>query len=325
MHVMLTVEQKRELLVTWSRRQLLRPGYELMARISPARFRITNGLVIMLARLGLQSLSSRSMIGPDNMWAKVSPYLHRPAPVIFQRIDVSAWDAHVGLLEGGAFYSCIDSTLDHSAGGKHWKPEAFPTLNLSVSEFQGQFNEMAVIEWLGIIGGAHSAAGHVPDAATVTLEASPTAVHVGHPSVLKWTSEGAANLEIDNGISTVLPRAKGSVLVVPSQATTYIITATGPAGTPPATAQATVTIKTVPDAPVLRMNLEGHTLNLLWDRPLGTITGYRLEQSFDGELWRILRASLGADELTFTASSSPGITLYFRLIALRRNRRIPTE
>ena len=298
---MLTVEQKRELLVGWARRQLLRPGYELMSRLSPDRFQIVNGLVLMIARLGLQSstASASKLIEADAMWAEVAPYLHRPAPVLFQRADVQAWESTCRTPGGRQVLSLYRLGARACCGRQVLETRGGPRPGSQIS-LRPRASLVKLHSWngSGLLGGCTAQPAMCLMRRRWRWTADPAAIHVGQIARLSWVSEGAATLEIDNGIGQVSPRVKGAIGVMPLVDTTYQITATGPAGTVPATDTAVVTIKTVPDAPVLSADMAGRTLNLAWLTPLGTLTGYRLEQSFDGTLWRTLRGCFrtrGAD------------------------------
>ena len=311
-----TLEEKSYRLAQFTRSQMLRPGYELTARMEPSRHRVAEGLMMTLARHGMiATQAAYTKVDTDARWAEVSAYFQRPVPVIVRRIDAQAWDAVVGQIESGAFYRCVDSTLAHPDGGFYWRPEAVTDLDIPLQLISsGQLGKMEVLYWLGVIGGVHSGAGHVPDEPTVTL--TTAGIYLGESATLVWESEAAAELEIDHDVGAVLPRASGAVKVSPTVSTTYRITATGPAGTTPATADATVVVVTVPAAPVLALQREGGLFNLSWTKPAGPVYGYRLEQSFDGVAWRAVEAILVADNLSFVAGGGVGISLHFRVIAL---------
>lgn len=315
-----TLEEKRNYLAQYVRSQMLRPGYELMARVAPKRFRVVDAIMFMLARLGIlaETTPALSNIVTDAMWAHVSPYLQRPAPVLLHRINLTRWSQGMVLLENGSFLACVDATIVHPDGGFYLDPSAVVPLNLTPESVKASpYDKMSVLHWLGIIGGVHSGAGHTPDAASVSLWANHGSIHAGEQTTLRWVSLGAARLELNNDIGPVIPRSYGSIEVSPTVDTTYQATATGPEGTIPAVATAKVTIKTVPDAPVLTITGEGPLSDLSWLKPLGPVTGYRLEQSFDGvSNWFSVGGPFGPDELTFNVASAPGLTLHFRVIAL---------
>ena len=74
-------------------------------------------------------------------------------------------------------------------------------------------------------------------APTATLSASPVTISVGGTSTLTWSSQNAASLDLEPGVGAVA--AQGSVMVSPTQTTTYVLTAQGAGGT--ATASTTIT------------------------------------------------------------------------------------
>jgi peptidoglycan-associated lipoprotein len=73
---------------------------------------------------------------------------------------------------------------------------------------------------------------------TVTLTASPTTINPGATVTLSWSSTSATDVSIDPGVGKVAP--EGSTPVVPTESTTYSITANGPGGTAVANARVTV-------------------------------------------------------------------------------------
>jgi hypothetical protein len=58
--------------------------------------------------------------------------------------------------------------------------------------------------------------------------ASPVLIQIGQSSTLSWVTSNASALSIDNGIGSVV--GKTSVVVSPTQTTTYILTAANAAG-----------------------------------------------------------------------------------------------
>ncbi len=86
----------------------------------------------------------------------------------------------------------------------------------------------------------------LPPAPVCTLSANPTSVAPGGSSTLTWTTQNATSISLNQGIGGVA--ASGSQSVTPSGTTTYILTASGNGGT--VTCPATVTVTTVPPAPV---------------------------------------------------------------------------
>lgn len=78
------------------------------------------------------------------------------------------------------------------------------------------------------------------------FRATPASIHSGEVANLTWSVEGAATVEIDNGVGTGL-NAKGRFDVMPTQTTVYTLRA-GDARGNVVTAQATVTV-TAAEAP----------------------------------------------------------------------------
>ncbi len=75
----------------------------------------------------------------------------------------------------------------------------------------------------------------------------PTSIQPGQSAVLRWSVTGSTNVAIDHGIGTVPP--SGNSRLTPANTTTYLLTATGPAGDTTATATVTVTGPPPPPPP----------------------------------------------------------------------------
>jgi uncharacterized cupredoxin-like copper-binding protein len=89
---------------------------------------------------------------------------------------------------------------------------------------------------------------------TVTFTAIPSTVNPGQGSTLSWTTTNATNVSIDNGLGS--QPLNGSASVLPSQTTTYMLTATGTGGT--TTRQVTVTVSS---GPTLTFTASPSTIN----------------------------------------------------------------
>jgi carbon monoxide dehydrogenase subunit G len=72
----------------------------------------------------------------------------------------------------------------------------------------------------------------------VTLTAVPDAIQFGESSTLSWSSTNAVSATLNPGIGEV--PVNGSIVVFPTETTTYTINVTGPGGS--ASASATVTV-----------------------------------------------------------------------------------
>ena len=93
---------------------------------------------------------------------------------------------------------------------------------------------------------------------TATLTVEPGRIERGQSANLTWSTSGANDVSINNGMGTVPPG--GSRQISPSDTTTYTLTAIGPNGTTTSTATVTIVAPPPPPAPPARaMN------------PLGTV------------------------------------------------------
>ena len=90
-----------------------------------------------------------------------------------------------------------------------------------------------------------------PNPMIVSFTATPGTITSGTSTTLSWTTMNAVGTSIDQGVGNVTPVSQGSISVSPTMTTIYTLTATGAAGTMPATATAMVTVNPV-TAPVLQ-------------------------------------------------------------------------
>lgn len=99
------------------------------------------------------------------------------------------------------------------------------------------------------------------------FSASPQSVIAGQPVTLSWETENSERITIDNGVG--VQNTTGTATVMPSQTTTYNLTATGPGGQ--ASASVTVTVITGMDPSITRFSAfpntvsAGGTVVLDWD------------------------------------------------------------
>jgi hypothetical protein len=84
---------------------------------------------------------------------------------------------------------------------------------------------------------------------TVHLTVEPSTVEKGHAVTLTWTSDNATSLDLEPGIGPV--QGNDSKSIVPTESTTYILTAQGPGGGSNASGHVTVTVPQLPPAIVL--------------------------------------------------------------------------
>ncbi|WP_306590661.1 hypothetical protein [Geothrix sp. 21YS21S-4] len=98
----------------------------------------------------------------------------------------------------------------------------------------------------------------------VSFQSAPSQINQGNNATLNWSTQGATSLTLKG-----MPVTGTSVLVSPSQTTTYLLIATNSAGT--ATASVTVTV-VIPEAFVWRKNLiYGFGQLICEDRPSGRV------------------------------------------------------
>jgi len=74
----------------------------------------------------------------------------------------------------------------------------------------------------------------------ITFTATPQSIQSGKPVMLMWNATNATNVFIDQGVGTV--SLVGTKIVAPLKTTTYVMTATGMAGT----TQSAVTVNVLP-------------------------------------------------------------------------------
>ncbi len=86
-----------------------------------------------------------------------------------------------------------------------------------------------------------------PAPPTVTLSVEPSSIERGQSATLRWSSKGATEASINQGIGTVA--TSGSRQVFPSNSTTYTINVKGEGGTASASASVTVRAPAPPPPP----------------------------------------------------------------------------
>jgi len=122
-------------------------------------------------------------------------------------------------------------TIDSSSGLISWTPDQPGVYEVSVEVSDG-------------IGGSDTQSFVVDVSENpvlvpeVDLSSDPAAVSSGDSSTLVWSSSHACTCEIDHGVGAV--PVDGTLVVSPSETTTYTVTATGPGGI--ATARVTVAV-----------------------------------------------------------------------------------
>ncbi len=91
-------------------------------------------------------------------------------------------------------------------------------------------------------------------APTISFAADPSTITLGDAATLTWQTENSESVTIDNAIGSV--SLNGSIQVIPTETTTYTLTATGPGGT--ASSQTVVTVTHLP--PVVRISAVPDTI-----------------------------------------------------------------
>jgi peptidoglycan-associated lipoprotein len=86
----------------------------------------------------------------------------------------------------------------------------------------------------------------------------PSSIERGQSAIVRWSVSNATEISIDNGIGTV--QNTGNRRVIPSDTTTYTISAGGPGGNVTATATVTVTAPAAPPPPPPANTNRGGTL-----------------------------------------------------------------
>ena len=92
-----------------------------------------------------------------------------------------------------------------------------------------------------LLGQPVSVSGTPEDPPPLTCSADPMTIDPGEKSTLRWTTDGATSVSIDQEIGNVTPVAGGTVMVMPMETTTYTFTATLTGGT--ATCAVTVRVR----------------------------------------------------------------------------------
>lgn len=78
----------------------------------------------------------------------------------------------------------------------------------------------------------------------VFLTGTPTLIERGEAVTLRWKTQNATSISINNGVGSVTPVAEGSKVVYPTQSTTYVATVTNAQGS--VNCQTTVTVRNTP-------------------------------------------------------------------------------
>ncbi|HEX2792560.1 MAG TPA: hypothetical protein VHO23_02500, partial [Candidatus Paceibacterota bacterium] len=151
----------------------------------------------------------------------------------------------------------------------------------------------------------------VPDAPVCTLTASPSTINEGGSSTLKWTTENATSVTINQGVGSV--SLNGSRAVSPQSSTTYTLTATGNGKT--VNCYATVTVEKNPELPVCTLTaspttiIRGSAATLTWTTK--NATSVRIDQGIGPVSANDTRSVMPTQTTTYTLTATGnGKTVY---------------
>ncbi len=142
-----------------------------------------------------------------------------------------------------------------------------------------------------------------PTGPTGSISADSTNIPPGGCTTLRWSTQHATSVSIDQGIGSV--GTNGSQEICPTSTTTYTLSASGPGGSITRSVRVQAGGPELP-GPVaeLRVQTTGkNTVTVEWDRPgagSATRTGYRVQNRQVGTDWP---ANDGADEVGAEATS----------------------
>ncbi len=146
--------------------------------------------------------------------------------------------------------------------------------------------------------------------------ATPAGINSGQSATLSWSVSGATTLLMDNGIGNVTNSS--SIVVTPSQTTSYLLTATNDGGTVTARTAVTVNVVTVdsqaPSTPSLLTAVARSStqVDLTWSASTDNVgvTGYQILRSGSA------LASVGPSFLTYSdKNATPGTTYTYSVRA----------
>ncbi len=135
--------------------------------------------------------------------------------------------------------------------------------------------------------------------------ATPSNIVAGQTATLTWATGGATNVAITPGVGTVAQ--SGTFAVTPTATTTYTLTATGAAGTQPATCNIAVTVTAAQMPQITRFSAipatinAGQTSTLLWVVTNATTVS--------------ISPNVGTVAMTGTQDVTPAVTTVYTLTA----------
>ncbi|MFH1145658.1 MAG: FG-GAP-like repeat-containing protein, partial [bacterium] len=146
-----------------------------------------------------------------------------------------------------------------------------------------------------------------PPPVITSFTASPSASGIGKPVMLFWTTDNAStSVRIDPGVGEVSPKSGGLVIVNPTIATEYTLTAVGPSGTTTETVAVTMT-----GAPTATFEAQpsfitpGSSSNLVW-----TAGNYPESASIDPTVGNVSPASGGSATVTPASTTTYTLTVH---------------
>jgi hypothetical protein len=166
--------------------------------------------------------------GVDNVRLEVPTATPRPAIIKFVADEETIPFAGTGALSWST-QNATSVEIDNDIG-----PVPFSGSKSVALQFEKTFTLTATGA-----GGTATRAVHIgtlDPGPTLSLSAAPGFIEPGDPATLTWSTNGATDVSLDNGIGTV--GATGSLTVTPSKTTEYTVTAVGSGVTK--TARATV-------------------------------------------------------------------------------------
>ena len=189
------------------------------------------------------------------------------------------------LIPLSTFLSGQDITFE-----KEVELNAFNSLNVFLA---GQPGATITIE-------VHSGQMDIP-VPTCTFTVDPLSITLGSTSTLSWQTTNADSVSIDHNVGSV--PLNGSIQVVPTETTTYLLTASGPGGT--ITAEASVTVTYLPPAVELSAN------------PQSVVPGQSSILSWNSEYAEscVIEPDIGVVGLNGTMSVSPSVTTQYSIVA----------
>ena len=185
------------------------------------------------------------------------------------------------------------------AGSTTVNPTATTTYTITVTGADGS-TETASVK-ITVSSGAPSVGSFTADPTEITT--------AGSSSTLSWTTSNATSVSINQGVGSVTPVASGSVVVYPTDTTTYKITATNSEGSATKTVEVTVNVPASTTLPTIEtfsatpstINF-GDSIMLKWTTTGGDSVEIEVRQFLGPHGWALYK--------TFTGLSANGTKTY---------------